>query len=129
MNMPPPPPPPTYRAGCAPLAQIEFFRQILNQNDYSTRLFDRCVRHVPDKTFRPKELIHSVSKKVVYFSLTYTGTHSLQIRIQIQRLCSVGFPHISIRIVLRSTLRLCNFFMFKDKIPDALRYCMCSLFF
>jgi hypothetical protein len=61
---------------------------------------------------------------VVYFCLPYTGTHSLQIRTQIQRLCSVAFPHISIRIVFRPTLRLSNFFMFKDKIPDALRSCV-----
>jgi hypothetical protein len=61
---------------------------------------------------------------VVYFCLPYTGTHSLQIRTQIQRLCSSAFPHISIRIVFRPTLRLSNFFMFKDKIPDALRSCV-----
>ena len=80
-------------------AQIEFFRKfLLNQNDYPTRLFDRCVRLFLDKTFQPKELIHSVSKKVVYFYLPYTGTHSLQIRTQIQRLCSVAFLHISIRM-------------------------------
>ena len=62
-------------------AQIEFFRKILNRNGYPTRLFDRCVRLFLDKTFQPKELIHSVSKKVqVYFCIPYTGTHSLQIR-------------------------------------------------
>jgi hypothetical protein len=61
---------------------------------------------------------------VVYFCLPHTGTHSLQIRTQIQRLCSVAFPHISIGIVFRPTLRLSNFFMFKDKFPDALRSCV-----
>ncbi len=105
-------------------AQIEFFRKILNQNGYPTRLFDHCVRLFLDQTFQPKELIHSVSRKVVYFCLPYTGTHSLQIRTQIQRLCSVAYPHISIRIVFRPTLRLSNFFMFKDKIPLALRSCV-----
>jgi hypothetical protein len=41
-------------------AQIEFFRKILNQNGYPTRLFDRCVGLFLNKTFQPKELIHSV---------------------------------------------------------------------
>ncbi len=59
---------------------------------------------------------------MVYFCLPYTGTHSRQIRTQIQRLCSVTYPHISIRIGFRPTLS--NFFMFKDKIPDALRSCV-----
>ena len=77
------------------------------------------------ETFQPKELIHSVSRKVVFFCLPYTGTHSLQIRTQIQRLCSVAFPHnINIRIVFRPSLRLSNFFMSKDKIPNALRSCV-----
>jgi hypothetical protein len=61
---------------------------------------------------------------VVYFCLPYTGTHSLQIRTQIQRLCYVDFPRISIRILFRPTLRLSNFFMLKDKILDALRSCV-----
>jgi hypothetical protein len=37
---------------------------------------------------------------------------------------SVPFSHISIRIVFRPTLRVSNFFMFKDKIPDAFRSCV-----
>ncbi len=83
-----------------PLKEVKG-KLILNQNGYPTRLFDRCVRLFLDQTFQPKELIHSVSRKVVYFCLPYTGTHSLQIRTQIQRLCSVAYPPISIRIVFR----------------------------
>ena len=39
-------------------------------------------------------------------------------------LCSLPTYTVSIRIVFRSTLRLSNFFTFKDKIPDALRSCV-----
>jgi hypothetical protein len=108
-------------------AQIEFFRKILNQNGYPTRLFDRCVRVFLDKAFQPKELIHSVSRKVVYFCLPYTATHSPNPYPNSKPLLCIAFPHISIS-VFRPTVRLSNFFMFKDKIPDALRSCVVYYF-
>ena len=105
-------------------AQLESLRQILNRNSYPTRLFDSCVRTFLDKVSQPKPIVHSVSKKVLYFSLPYTGKHSLQIRTQISRLCSSAYPHLNIRFVFRPTLRLSHLFSFKDKTPKALRSCV-----
>ena len=105
-------------------AQLESLRQILNRNSYPTRLFDSCVRTFLDRVSQPKPIVHSVSKKVLYFSLPYTGKHSLQIRTQISRLCSSAYPHLNIRFVFRPTLRLSHLFSFKDKIPKALRSCV-----
>ena len=73
---------------------------------------------------QPKPAVHSAPKKVLYFSLPYSGAHSLQIRTQISRLCSSAFPHLNIRFVFRPTLRLSQLFTFKDKIPKALRSCV-----
>ena len=89
-----------------------------------TRLFDRCVRVFLDKVFQPKAVVHSVPKKVMYFCLPFTGSHSLQICTQISRLCSSAFPHSNIRFVFRPTLRLSHLFTFKDKIPNGLRSCV-----
>jgi hypothetical protein len=76
-------------------AQIEFFRKfLLNQNDYPTRLFDRCVRLFLDKTFQPKELIHSVSKKVVYSIFFHIPEHTLSKSVPKFN----AFLHISIRM-------------------------------
>ena len=77
-----------------------------------------------DKVSQPKPIVHSVSKKVLYFSLPYTGKHSLQIHTQISRLCSSAYPHLNIRFVFRPTLRLSHLFSSKDKIPKALRSCV-----
>ena len=109
-------------------AQLDKFRMIFNRNGYPTRIFDRCVRAFLDKTFHPKELVHSVPKKIIYFCLPYTGTHSLQIRTQVSRLCSSGFPHLQIRFVLRPTERLSYFFFFKDEIPKGLKSCVVYYF-
>jgi hypothetical protein len=84
-------------------------------------MFDRCVRTFLNKVFQPKLPVHTVPKKIIYFSLPFTGTHSLQIRTQINRLCRAAFPHLDIRFVFRSTKRLSTFFSFKDKIPKALK--------
>ena len=101
---------------------------IFNRNGYSTRIFDRCVRAFLDTTFHHKELVHSVPKKIIYSCLTYTGTHSLQIRTQFSRLCSSAFPHLQTRFVLRPTQRLSYFFSFKDKIPKGLKSCVVYYF-
>ena len=85
---------------------------------------DSCVRTFLDKVSQPRPIVHSVSKKVLYFSLPYTGKHSLQIRTQISRLCSFAYPHLDIRFVFRPTLRFSHLFPFKDKIPKALRSCV-----
>ena len=104
-------------------AQLESFRQILNHNCYPTRLFDSCVRTFLDNVSQPKPIVHSVSKKVLYFSLPYAGKHSLQIRTQISRLCSSAYPHLNIRFLFRPTLRSSHI-SFKDKILKALGSCV-----
>ena len=105
-------------------AQLESFRQILKRKSYPIRLFDSCVRTFLEKVSQPKPIVHSVSKRVLYFSLPYTGKHSFQIRTQISRLCSSAYPHLNIRFVFRPTLRLSHLFSFKDKIANALRSCV-----
>ena len=97
-------------------AQLESFRQILNRNSYPIRLFDSCVRTFLGKVSQPKPIVHYVSKRVLYFSLPYTGKHPLQIRTQISRLCSSAYPHLNIRFVFRPTLRLFHLFCFSPYI-------------
>ena len=90
-------------------------------NGFPCHIFDRCVRTFLNKVFQPKLPVHTVPKKIIYFCLHFTGTHSLQIRTQINRLCRAAFPHLDIRFVFRSTKRLSTFFSLKDKIPKALK--------
>ena len=80
-------------------------------------MFDSIVRRFLDNIFQPKPPILTAAKKIIYFSLPFTGTHSLQIRTQISRLCSSAFPHLNIRFIFRSPTRISTFFPFKDKVP------------
>ena len=60
------------------------------------KFFDKIVRSFLNKIFEkaPTELI--ASKRLVIFSLSYTGLHSIQIRKQIIKLFSPAYPHIQL---------------------------------
>ena len=78
-------------------------------------MFDHLVRRFLDNMFEPKPTVHTIRKKIVYFCLPFTGSHSLQIRNQITRLCSAAYPHLNVRFVFRSSTRISSFFPFKNK--------------
>ena len=102
-------------------AKIEKFRQIMTKNGYPEKFFDKVVRSFLNKIFEkaPTELI--APKRLVIFSLPYTGLHSIQIRKQIIKLFSPAYPHIQLRCIFRPVQRLSSFFRFKDRIPLGLR--------
>lgn len=101
--------------------EIEKFRKIFNRNGYPTQLYDKCVRVFLDKIYKPAPKSFNVPKKVMYFCLPFTGLHSLQIRTQIQKLCSSAYPHIDFRCAFRPIKRLSHFFPSKDRLPKGLR--------
>ena len=99
-------------------------KNIFKTNCFPNHLFDKCVSVFLDKTFITKSVIHTVPKKVLYFSLPFSGCHSPQIRTQILKLCSSAYPHIRIRFVFQPRKRLANLFNFMERIPKALRSCV-----
>ena len=89
---------------------------------------DHIVCRFLNHTFDPEPPVLTVPKKIVYFCLSFTGIHSLQIRTQISRLCNAAFPHLDIRFVFRSSKRISSFFPFMDKVPKYLRFSVVYLF-
>ena len=83
-------------------AQLEVVRKLFNLNGFPSHMFDHLVRRFLDNMFDPKPTLYTVPKKIVYFCLPFTGSHSLQIRNQITRLCNAAYPHLNIRFVFRS---------------------------
>ena len=88
----------------------------------------------------PQKMIHSISFFSIFHLIkidaieTPDGNRSLAMNIialhiilsrqQLIKLISSAYPHISIRIIFRSTFRLSNFFRFEDRIPMKLRSCI-----
>ena len=67
-------------------------------------MFDQIARRFLNNLFEPKPPVFTVPKKIVYFSLPFTGLYSLQIRTQITRLCSAAYPHLNTRFNLSFAL-------------------------
>ena len=109
-------------------AQLEVVRKLFNLNGFPSHMFDHLVRRFLDNMFDPKPTLYTVPKKMVYFCLPFTGSHSLQIRNQITRLCNAAYPHLNIRFVFRSSTRISSFFPFKDKVPKLMRFGVVYLF-
>ena len=91
-------------------------------------MFDHLVRRFHHNMFDPKPTVYTVPKKIVYFCLPFTGSHSLQIRNQITRLCNAAYSHLNIRFVFPSSTRILSFFPFKDKVPKLMRSGVVYLF-
>ena len=85
--------------------------------------FDRIVRSFLNKIFeRPSSTSDPIeSKRIVLFTLPFSGLHSVQIRNQINKLFSSAYPHIQIRCIFRPIQRLSTFLRFKDRILLSLR--------
>ncbi len=63
--------------------QLEVIRKLFNLNGFPSHVFDHLAHRFLNKIFEPKPPVHTAPKKVVYFYLPFTGSHSLQIRTQI----------------------------------------------
>ena len=109
-------------------AQLELVRKLFNLNGFPSHMFDHLVRRFLDNMFDPKPTLYTVPKKIVYFRLPFTGSHSLQIPNQITRLCNAAYPHLNIRFVFRSSTRISSFFPFKDIVPKLMRSGVVYLF-
>ena len=109
-------------------AQLEVVRKLFNLNGFPSHMFDHLVRRFFDNMFDPKPTLYTVPKKIVYFCLPFIGSHSLQIRNQITRLCNAAYPHLNIRFVFRSSTRISSFFPFKGNVPKLMRSGVVYLF-
>ena len=102
-------------------SEVIKLKEFLVNNDYSVALFDRCLSIFLDKIFSPPINNITVPKRVVYFCLPFTGTHSLQIRTKLIKLVSSCFPQIDLHVVLKPGKRLSTFLQFKHSIPKFLK--------
>ena len=99
-----------------------------NLNGYPEIFFDRIVRSFLNKIFeKPSSTAEPIKpKRIVLFTLPFSGLHSVQIRNQINKLYFLAYPHIQIRCIFRTVLRLSAFFRFKDSIPLKAQYHLLS---
>ena len=103
-------------------AEVLKCKNFLLRNGYPEAFLDRCSHVFLDRLFSPPPQDPNYSQRnVTYFTLPFTGFHSLQIRTQVMKLCFATFPHVSLRFISRSGRLFSSSFPFKERISMLLR--------
>ena len=96
--------------------ELESLQDIFRKNGYPASFIDKCIKKFIDKLYTPKHSVATVSKKELLLVLPYLGKMSLQNRTQLCKLVRDCFPFCKVNFVFKTTVRLSNFFKYKDKI-------------
>ncbi|WP_317582632.1 hypothetical protein, partial [Streptococcus pyogenes] len=102
-------------------SEVTKLRKLFYDNGYPVSFFNNCLKIFLDKISSSSTKASIVPKKVIYFSIPFTGKHSLEIRTKLSKLISSCFPQIELRVIFKSGRRLSSFFKFKDSIPKLMR--------
>ena len=87
--------------------KLEKLQSIFIQNAYPENLVNRCIASFLHRTFFHSIEAVSVPKKIIHFSLPFTGQHFLQIKAQIKKkLPNFAFHQTNIQFVARPSLGL-----------------------
>ena len=97
--------------------EVEFLKNIFRKNVFPTHFTDRCIKEFLNNIFMAKKAISDVPKKEILICLPFLGPESLKIRKHLTKLKATYFPGCKLNIAFKSTNRIRNSFMFKDKIP------------
>ena len=103
-------------------SQLLNLKKLFLKNGCPEIFLEYCFRVFLDKLFNPSmQNSNMPDKTVLNISLPFTGSHSLQIRTQIVKLCSSAFPHVAVRFISQSGRRMSGLFSLKDRIPKSTR--------
>ena len=94
---------------------------MLKKNSFPANLVDKGINIFLNKQFSHKILEHTVPKKELFIMLLYLGISSLCLRTHLQRSINSNISFCKIKIILKLSTQLGNFFRFKDMIPLCLR--------
>ena len=96
-------------------------KEILRKNAFPITLVDNCIKNFLNKKFLNTPVTLTVKKKELFIVLPYLGNLSLALRTRLQNSINKNLPFYKIKVIFKSTIRLSNFFRFKDKMPFNLR--------
>mgnify|MGYP001383784143 CR=1 FL=1 len=100
--------------------EVVKLKDIIKNNGYPVKIFDKCVQKFLMKIFECKPPIHTVKRKEISLFLPYLGKISLVLRSNLVKIVSKSFPSYKLNVIFKSANRLGSYFNFKDKIPKSL---------
>ena len=101
--------------------ETQRLRNILLKNGYPSNIIDSCIKSFLNKMYKAKDVILTVKKREVLVVLPYLGITSLQLRTRLEKVFGKCLPCCKLRVVFRSSVRISNFFKFKDRPSKELR--------
>ena len=96
----------------------------LLKNQFPAPLLDSIFRNFIDKAISPSNIpdeIITVPKKDVSLYLPYLGSTSDNLKKSLKSLVTHAYPQVNLKIIFRTSSRVCNLFKLKDTIPKRLR--------
>ena len=103
--------------------------QTLKRNSLPAHVIDKANKQYLSKTNNAvnsnvsSSQNNDTSTEVRYFKLPYIGNFSKITQTKIKKLCKLYCPELNLKLVFTS-LKIKQFFSFKDPIPDALKSCV-----
>ena len=94
---------------------------IFIKNGYSQRFLDKCIKTFLNEVFIPKWIIQTAEKKQVTIFLPYMAMASNELKVKLHKTFKQLLPAYDLRVILKVSLRMMNYFNFKDKIKQELR--------
>ena len=97
--------------------EIFKIKDIFIKNVYRERFLDKFL----NKAFIPKRIIQTAEKKQVTIALPYMGMISTELKVKLHKTFKQLLPACDLRVIFKVSLRMKNYFNFKDKIKRELR--------
>ena len=96
-------------------------KDIFIQNSYSESFIDKCVKTFLNKVFIPKRIIQTAEKKQVTIVLPYMSMILTELKVKLHKTFKQLLPASDLRVIFKFSLRMKNYFNFKDKAKRELR--------
>ena len=101
--------------------QIDFITAVLKRNQFPVDIITATIHKWLQKNLSMNAPVSSVQRRLIYFSLPYTGYTGLQLRKNLRKLFQKNFPHLNIRIIFKTGPALRNWFTVKERLPKLMR--------
>ena len=98
-------------------SEVCHLKKILKNNAFPVKLIESCIKNFLSKRLTEKPVTLTAAKKDLVIVLPFLGKLSPDLRTRLKNSISKNLPFCKIRVILKSSTRISNFFQFKDKIP------------
>ena len=105
------------------MSDWEIIKSNLMKNQYPEGLLNAIAKNFVErmKSTQEKEIVYDVPKKEILLILPFHGKQSDILQKRLVSLFSNCYPQVNLKVIFRTTFRIANLFVFKDKIPLRLK--------